>query len=465
MNVILVVIDSLRKDHVGCYGNGWIQTPNMDAFAKESCLFEQCYPESLPTLPARRAMITGNRMFPFRNWREESPGDLQSDATPGWAPLRKTDVTISEILQEAGYRTAFITDIHHMFRPSMNFHRGFDEFRHIRGNEGDRYNSGPPPKDIDIDHFLVPALYDTYAHQGLLRYLSNTSFRKGEEDYFAPLVFGEGIRWLEANRDAEKFFLWIDCFDPHEPWDPPQKYVDLYDPGYEGKEIINPQTGDPNTYLSEKELKHMRALYAGEVTMVDTWFGKFIDKTKALNLHENTLIIIVADHGHPLGEHKVVRKIPWAMYPTLMDIPLLIRHPNGIGAGKRIQAYVQHHDLFTTALNFTGVTAPKPVDGEDLIPLMSGQSGPQRDHVTCGCRRYVWLRDERYVYIAVADGTYPQLFDLRSDPGQFNNMAPDHPDICSKMHEKVLEDAGGPLPDFSGLTDFAAGVFVPPPGS
>ena len=83
MNVILLVIDSLRKDHVGCYGNDWIQTPSMDAFAKESCLFEHCYPESLPTIPARRAMITGNRMFPFRNWREESPGDLQSDATPG----------------------------------------------------------------------------------------------------------------------------------------------------------------------------------------------------------------------------------------------------------------------------------------------------------------------------------------------------------------------------------------------
>ena len=153
------------------------------------------------------------------------------------------------------------------------------------------------------------------------------------------------------------------------------------------------------------------------------------------------------------------------MYPSLMYIPLFIRHPDGIGAGKRIKAFVQHHDLFTTALNVTGVAAPKPVDGEDLIPLMTGQGGPQRDHVTCGCRRYVWFRDKRYVYIAVSDGTYPQLFDLQSDPGQFNNIAADRPEICREVHEKVLKDAGGTLPDFTGLTDFAAGVFVPPPGS
>ncbi|UCG64742.1 MAG: sulfatase-like hydrolase/transferase, partial [Deltaproteobacteria bacterium] len=149
MNVILIVLDSLRADHVGCYGNTWIKTPNLDAFAEESALFERCFPESLPTVPARRAIVTGNRLFPFREWQPD-PRKGKAFAVPGWEPLRDTDTTLSEILLEAGYRTAFITDTFHVFKPSMNFHRGFDEWRWVRGQEGDPYSSARHPKDIDI---------------------------------------------------------------------------------------------------------------------------------------------------------------------------------------------------------------------------------------------------------------------------------------------------------------------------
>ena len=463
MNVILLVIDSLRADHVGCYGNTWIKTPNLDAFAEESALFERCFPESLPTVPARRVMVTGNRLFPFRDWQPD-PRKGKAFAVPGWEPLRDTDVTLSEILLEAGYRTAFITDTYHVFKPSMNFHRGFDEWRWIRGQEVDPYSSARPPKGIDLDYFLTPGLVGTLAHRQLIRYLSNTTFRKGEEDHFAPLVFRESMRWLEGNRDAEKFFLWIDCFDPHEPWDPPQEYRDLYDPGYEGRECIFLAPGDPTTHMSERELNHTRALYAAEVTMVDKWFGTFMAFVKELGLLENTLIIVVTDHGHPLGEHKTTRKLPWAMYPTLMDCPLFIRHPEGIGTGKRIKEFVQHQDLFSTALSFAGVDPPEKVDGEDLLPLMTGQGGPKREYVTCGLRRYVWVRDERYVLISLTDMSYTRLFDLQNDPGNFTNIAPDHPEIVKEMYEKAVEDVGGPLPLFPGLMDYSAGVWFPTPG-
>ena len=463
MNVILVVIDSLRADHVGCYGNTWIKTPNLDAFSKESALFERCFPESLPTVPARRAMVTGSRVFPFREWQQD-PSRGKAHAVPGWAPLRENDVTLSEILKKAGYRTAFLTDVYHMFKPSMNFHRGFDEWRLIRGQEVDSYNSTPPPKDIDLDHFLTPGLVGTLAHTQLLQYFSNTTFRKGEEDYFAPLVFREGMRWLKENRDAEKFFLWIDSFDPHEPWDPPQEYRDLYDPGYKGRECIFLTPGDPTTYMSERELKHTRALYAAEVTMVDRWFGKFMAAVKELGLHKNTLILVVSDHGHPLGEHKTTRKLAWALYPTLMDCPLLIRHPEGIGAGKRVKEFVQHHDLLPTILSYLGVEPPEKIDGEDLLPLMTGQGGPKRDHVTCGFRRYVWVRDKRYVLISLTNKSYVRLFDLKNDPGNFKDVAPDHPEIVKEMYEKAVEDVKGPLPLFPGLMDYSAGIWFPTPG-
>jgi arylsulfatase A-like enzyme len=152
------------------------------------------------------------------------------------------------------------------------------------------------------------------------------------------------------------------------------------------------------------------------------------------------------------------------MYPTLMDCPLPIRHPEGIGAEKRIKDFVQHHDLFTTVLNFAGVEPPEKVDGEDLLPLMTGQGGAKREHVSCGFRRYVWARDERYVFISQSDMSNPQLYDLQKDPGNFTNIASGYPQIVKKMYKKVVEDAGGPLPLFPGLMDFSAGVWFPAPG-
>jgi arylsulfatase A-like enzyme len=264
------------------------------------------------------------------------------------------------------------------------------------------------------------------------------------------------MRWVEENQDAENFFLWVDSFDPHEPWDPPQEYRDLYNPGYTGKEIINCAVGDPKDYLTDEELKHTQALYAAEVTLVDKWFGKFVEKVRELGLLENSLFVMVSDHGHPLGEHGIIHKHPSALYPTLMDCPMMIRHPSGEGAGTRINEFVYQHDLFTTMLNQLGVKPPEPVDSQDLWPLVTGKGGPKHEFVTCGIGRFVWVKDDNYAYIAETDGSHSRLFDLKNDPGNFNDIAADHPDICKEMHQKAEVDAGGPLPDFSYLTGYSA---------
>ena len=128
MNTVLIIIDSLRQDHVGAYGNEWIQTPNLDAFARESVRFTRCYPESLPTLPVRRALHTGMRTFPFhghRDYRGEFAG------APGWGPIPEEQETVAELLSAAGYRTALITECYHHFKPSKNFHRGFAQWEWV----------------------------------------------------------------------------------------------------------------------------------------------------------------------------------------------------------------------------------------------------------------------------------------------------------------------------------------------
>jgi len=444
LSLVLIVLDSLRADHVGCYGNEWIETPSMDALAGESVVFTRAFPESLPTIPVRRALHTGRRTFPFRGYRPRRGDTVQ---VPGWEPIPEDQATLAEVLKEEGYRTGFVTDTYHQFKPSMNFHRGFDEWVWIRGQEFDRYRSAQPT-GVDVDHFLTPRMIGTGAHRVLLQYLSNTAWRRSEEDWFAPMVFREGIRWLGENRDAERFFLLIDSFDPHEPWDPPREYREMYNPGYRGREVITPLYGEAD-YLSGEELREMRACYAGEVTMVDRWLGLFLEEMREIGLMEKTLIVIISDHGHPLGERGLIGKLGRGMFPELMDIPLLIRHPEKVGAGKRVDAFVYNHDVVPTALGLLGVRREMAVDGRDVWPLVTGEAEPRREYVTSAFDNYIWARDDRYAYTARCDGAEPRLYDLERDPAQSLDIARERPDVVQEMFKRVFYDAGGPITDYT----------------
>ena len=135
-NVVLIIIGSLRKDHIGAYGNPWIQTPNLDALAKESLRFTQAYPESAPTFCARRAIHTGLRAWPFRNWHWYKGTTVWRY---GWQPIPEEQTTVAEILQKKGYETLLVSDTQRQFQPSMNFQGGFDAFGFIRGQTTNAY--------------------------------------------------------------------------------------------------------------------------------------------------------------------------------------------------------------------------------------------------------------------------------------------------------------------------------------
>jgi arylsulfatase A-like enzyme len=132
----VVIVDSLRKDHVGAYGNRWIKTPNLDALAEESLLFTRPLPESIPTLCARRAIYTGTRTWPFDNWHPVKGDDI---SLWGWQPIPNDQTTLTEILRGYGYGTYFVTDNLQLYKASMTFHRGFDAFDFVRGQTTDAY--------------------------------------------------------------------------------------------------------------------------------------------------------------------------------------------------------------------------------------------------------------------------------------------------------------------------------------
>jgi len=441
MNVVLVILDSLRKDHLGVYGNDRVRTPNLDAFAGESFRFTRAYPESLPTICARRAIHTGLRTFPFRN-RVELPGETFQPA--GWQPIPEDQVTLSETLVAQGYNTALYSDTQPMFHPSMNFQRGFRVFDWVRGQERDRYRpQSMAPKDV-VESNTVPGNDESMVSK-VRQYVANTRGRNGEEDYFAPRVFAQGMEFMERSGEGQPFFLVLDSFDPHEPWDPPEEYASMYSDGYEGPDPIVPNYGG-REWIKDDELERMRALYAGEVTMVDRWFGRFMDSMEAAGRLDDTAVVVLSDHGVALGEHGFTGKPFNALWPELTDIPFMIRHPEGMGAGQTSDFFASTHDVAPTILGILGLLPQERVDGQYLSILMEGGELEPRDHFSLGYADHVWARDDRYLMFSRRDRSESHLYDLRNDPETKTDLAGEDPERVRRMFDDyVLADAGGSL--------------------
>jgi arylsulfatase A-like enzyme len=445
-NVVLVILDSLRRDHLGAYGNDWIKTPNLDALARESLRFTRPYPESAPTILARRAIHTGMRVFPFRD-RQRFKGI--NIGLWGWQPIPRNQTTLAEILKENGYQTMLVTDTLHQYKASMNFQRGFDVFEYIRGQTTDPYRPmGMAPTEM-LQKALLKGTSPGELEGSTLyfqQYFANTSNRKTEEDWFAPQVFTRASELLEAAKEGQPFFLVADSYDPHPPWDPPEEYINLYDEGYEGQEPFTPLSG-PSNYLTYRQLQRMKALYAAEITMMDRWLGRFLDKMEELNLFENTLLVVISDHGVGLGEHGITGKLPNSLWPEVTDIMFFARDPEGAGAGKTSDYYASTHDVAPTILGHLGIEPPEPMEGADLSVILDGEEPEERTHFTLGYHNYVWARDEKHVFFSRNDGANAKLFNLQEDPQMRNNIALQNQDTINHMYnDYVLKDAGGSPP-------------------
>ncbi|MFC1735745.1 sulfatase [Candidatus Hydrogenedentota bacterium] len=435
MNVFVIIADSLRKDHVGCYGNDWIKTPNFDKFAGESAKFTEAYPEGLPTGPARAAMWTGKYTLPFHSWKN----------------FTDDDVLLPELLWDKGYEKAMITDVYHMHRPKRNWGRGYQYTHFIRGQEEDPYLIDPDI-EVDMDSVWVDDGKGPDGHnfRQTYQYLKNTAHWKGSEDTFVAQTVKEGVNWIEKTGKKDNLFLWLDCFDPHEPWDPPEEFH-TYNPGYKGKKVMNPTPGLVEGYLTPEELQETRALYAGEVSLVDHWIGHFLDYLKDNGFYDNSLIMITSDHGEPLGEHGVLRKCRSWSHFELSEIPWLIRHPEGIGAGKSIDAFVQLSDLTPTVLDYLGMERPDYMHGLSLLPLMSGEKEKLRDFAISGWYNRNWSsRNHEWSYhyylptspheIQLArsgNRTTPELFNRKTDPQEQVNVIDEHEDIGNAMEVEL----------------------------
>ena len=447
MNIILVIFDSLRKDCLGVYGSppwGKVHTPHFDAFAGESLVMTRVYPESLPTLPARRAIYTGQRVYPFHNGDFRLKGDFVG--APGWGPIPEEQHTLAEMLSEARYRTGLVSDVYHMFKPSKNFWRGFHQWTFLRGQEIDPSRSGPRLTQTEIDYWLPKEMQNRGTINFIQRCMTNMRDRTREEDYFAPRVLKEAVVWLEQNQDADSFFLTIESFDPHEPWLVPERYRKMYlKEG--GREQVISWYSDVSS-VDRKLIERTQANYSGEVTMCDQWFGYFMESMRTLDLLDNTMVIFTSDHGHSIGDRNYLGKQGYPSAPEVYDIPLLIRFPEAQYAGVTSDMFVQHHDIAATILEVANVKPPAEIDAISFLEdAIAGKTGP-REHVTVGWGAAVTVITDRWWLNCKVDGTGILLHDLEAAEPFARNVARENSGVVSQLFALAKEDAGGSFPEW-----------------
>ena len=444
MNVIWIVSDTFRRDHVGAYGNQWIHTPSIDALAAGSVRFDSHYSAGFPTMPTRADHQTGRWTMSFM----------------GWQPLPAGVTTLAEILAGHGIHTAASVDTPYYLRDGMNYDRGFQSFFMNVGQ--------------DTLWSLIPE--PSYHHEAL----DVRDAWRSESDRNAPKTFMSAIQWLERHY-KDDFFLYVDTWDPHEPWDAPPYYTELYYPEYDG-ELVLPLYGNWHDVpgYEEAQMRKGHASYCGEITMVDTWLGFLLKSVENMGLTEKTIIIFTTDHGFYFGEHGGLfgkmssDKYPdgtlrpydepgsqWSYSPLFEEIvhlPLVIRAPGttpGVYSG--LSSAI---DVMPTVLDLLCLDIPKFVQGRSLAPAIRDNSSSGREFVVSSLpfanpgdpvlsvdNFLRDLKDPPVTTVTSADwsllySTAPgvsQLYNLRTDPQQLDNVIGRHTDIARDIHRLLLD--------------------------
>jgi arylsulfatase A-like enzyme len=441
-NLVVICLDTFRFDLLNHQAPWSVELPHLDRLRQESVQFTQAFGEGEPTIPTRRAYFTGERSFPWR-YRFDTKGMWPTGR--GWHKIPPEQPTMAEVLLRQGYQTGLISDNYHLFKPTGNFTRGFLQYEFLRGYESDNYRGGAIAAAELAPYVRNP---DPVEHASLVQYLLNVRGRKREEDWHTAQTFTRAASWLRDHQQSgtEPFFLWVDSFGPHEPWDPPRTYLKPYlsNPQFNGIEFIYP-VGLTAKDLDEAEQQRVRELYLAYLTFVDHWVGYFLGVLAETGLDRRTIVMVVNDHGTELMDHGQFSKSGSHLYAHNTQLFWLIRHPEQQRG--ECSALVQNHDLFPTALALLHVPH-SPVAGTNAWQWVEQRDVPQREYVITGWGSYASIRDGRWNYFANFEESDAKeaLFDLQADPGEHVNVAQKYPSERQYRRQLLEEFLEQPLP-------------------
>ncbi|HEY6428317.1 MAG TPA: sulfatase-like hydrolase/transferase [Acidimicrobiales bacterium] len=461
-NVVVLLLDSLNRHMLGCYGGTEFETPNLNRFARERAVrFTSHVTGSLPCMPARHDILCGTLDFLWRPW-----GSIELWEEPITVPLRRAGVT-----------TMLVSDHPHLFEVGgENYHTDFGGWDYVRGHEGDPWRTYPDASWVGTP--ALPARGGGWYWQDRMgfslsedrAYDRSRTFFRAEEDFPGPRTMRAAARWLREGApesesesvsvsgegDGEgdgRFLLFVDEFDPHEPFDTPAPWVGRYDPDWEGELLIWPPYDVGAVAagrLREREGRHIRANYGAKLSMIDHWVGEVFAALDERGLWESTAVIVCTDHGHYLGEKDIWGKPGVMQYEPLGHTPLLVHWP-GVAGGWECGALTTNVDLYATVADVFGVPPPRSAGahGVSLAPLLEGAERRVRDWAVGGVYgNWVQVTDGRLKYARGAAGSNFPL-------SMWSNR-------WSTMPVHGLEDAVRlPAPDRRARLDFMPGSEVP----
>ena len=398
-NVLLIGVDSLLADHMSCYGYHRHTTPHIDRLAQDGALFERTYSAHIPTTSAYSSMLSGMDCF-----------STQVVALRHKGPLRPEVKTLAEILGDSGYNT---TCVGFSGNPGS---RGFDSYLDYPG--WGSWAEGRSPKAQNLNNVTIPELN--------------------------KLV-----------DQSDPFFLFLRHMDPHAPYLPPEPYERMF---YHGDEC-DPSNTSMQPVMAFKpfcdffaswmppgitDKDYVIAQYDGAIAYMDACIQAIFNALEARGVLDNTIIIFNGDHGETLYDHEC-----WfdhhGLYDVTLHVPLIIRYPRAVPAGKRVSGFNQHKDLLPTILELASIQTDIEFDGGSLMPMVEGEvASHESEFYITECtwmRKHGWRTPHWKLIIALEPDFHfkptIELYNLVEDPDENNNLAETRPDVVASLQDRM----------------------------
>lgn len=376
MRAIVVMYDSLNREYLTPYApDCGIETPNFDRLAARSVRFDTCYVGSMPCMPARREMHTGRYNFLHR----------------GWGPLEPFDDSVPRMLGQAGVTTHLATDhMHYWEDGGATYHTRYGTSSLIRGQQGDPWKGRVA--DPEVGEELRIHRNGTWRQDQI-----NRTYINGLADYPQTLTFDAGLEFISDNASEQGWFVQIETFDPHEPFDAAEEFRSRY--GGRSPEMAHYDWPEYQAVLEDDAVaEQVRGHYSALVSQCDASLGRVLDAMDEHDLWEDTMLIVCTDHGFLLGEHDRWGKgAPW--FEETAHTPLFVWDPVAGAAGTSTDALVQTIDIGPTLLDHFGVDPTPRMQGRSLRETVRS-SAPVREYGLFGSfGGHVNITDGRYVYM------------------------------------------------------------------
>ena len=445
-NIVLIMTDQQRFDTVGAWGNDHMITPNMDRLAREGMSFRQAYCPGATCVASRAAIFTG--MYPH------TTGVYSFDH---WGNHRNW----VQDLADNGYFCANIGKMH--FTP-RDIPGGFHERVIVENPTNTSHDNGNA--DDDWGRFLglngqVRPNHRQNTDPDWMSKFQGVPWHL-EEKYHSDVFIGDSaVAWIRDHQGKRPVFLEVGLTGPHEPWDPLQRHLDLYDGVELPKRVLRegeltekpPQHqahleafaeagGEAKIDLrgaTDEDIDMMRRHYYAKITTVDEMIGNVMTALEEKGWLENSLIIFCSDHGEMLGDHGLAYK--WLMYDSITHIPLIIRHPGSVKNPSSTDDLVSLMDLGPTILNAAGVDIPTYFEGRPLQPYLDGEEIEARAFVVCEDNYQIMMRTGSHKMVYYPGQEEGELYDLVEDPDELWNRwdSADHGEVKSKFLQRMLE--------------------------